>query len=518
MSIRKLATARSPYRYAIGAALTFGLAFQAHAQQTNIDNIQSAVQPYISSIFTGAGIFITNLGSVSAGDTLWAKNAGPGDKLADILRKLKPGIIGACLDDPSFAVVLFFYKNNNKADPSEAPESYYLSTFYKGNLKLQSRDPEVLVKYIDEHRDIAQKVMSGFFSLERDKGAKEIKFALNAIGFFYDKERARAITLPINFCKPSPTIKASAPFNPSDETNVLKSSQNNSPGTSWGYGGTLQAFVPVTLERNQKDSFDVIGVSAQSQSVQYAQYPTKSSNSVTTQAAYQLFLDASGYQSDGLGTLNRIDRITPSNTFPGEIPPTGMITVDSIAFGFQNQTIYTAGFAQESVNLFTPQITFNRQNQDLPLFGASQNICKAAIPDPRKDGFCLYADFSLTLGETLSDVATQKNANVALSATPGVRIQSTDWKLTLPMTATERDYQDVIGGRRDTLLQIGPALTYSPPPFNDRYGGNYAVTFALPMTYNQNYSTVQADSWHGVIILPSLTVAFTPPAPGKADQ
>jgi hypothetical protein len=139
--------------------------------------------------------------------------------------------------------------------------------------------------------------------------------------------------------------------------------------------------------------------------------------------------------------------------------------------------------------------------------------CKAAIPDPRKDGFCYYADFALTFGQTLSDVASQENANVTFSVTPGMRVSLTDWKLTLPMAATGKEYEDVVGGRRDTLLQIGPALTYSPPPFNNRYGGSYALSFALPVTYSQNYSTVPADAWHGVAVLPTLTIAFQPPSP-----
>jgi hypothetical protein len=297
---------------------------------------------------------------------------------------------------------------------------------------------------------------------------------------------------------------------------VLKSSPNNSPGTSVGYGGTLQAFVPVTTNLYPNGNFDVVGFSAQSQSVRYEQYPTKSFDSVTTQVAYQHFLSASGYQSNGLRTDNQTTSITPysesSNhgTPLSTIPPVGMITVDSVAFGVQNQTNYVPVFSKESVNLFTPQITFNHQNQDLSGIGTP---CKAAIPDPRKDGFCYYADFALTFGQTLSDVATQKNANVTFSVTPGMRVSLTDWKLTLPMTATGKEYEDVVGGRRDTLLQIGPALTYSPPPFSSRYGGSYAVSFALPVTYNQNYFTVPADAWHGVIVTPTLTIAFQPPPP-----
>lgn len=48
----------------------------------------------------------------------------------------------------------------------------------------------------------------------------------------------------------------------------------------------------------------------------------------------------------------------------GAVPALGMTTIDSVAFGFQNQTVYTAAFHNETVDLFTPQLTFNRQNLD----------------------------------------------------------------------------------------------------------------------------------------------------------
>jgi len=144
-----------------------------------------------------------------------------------------------------------------------------------------------------------------------------------------------------------------------------------------------------------------------------------------------------------------------------EIPPPNMITVDAVAFGFQNQTSYRPTFHLETIDLFTPQVTLSRQNWSL-LGNDQDNRCWTRSQDPRKDGFCHYIDLSLTAGQTFSDVKTQQNANVAVSATPGWRIPYSDWKLTLPVTATARFYENFPGGRQDPLLQAGTTLTYTP--------------------------------------------------------
>jgi hypothetical protein len=500
------------FAIASSVAVTLGSGVQAQAQ---IDpNVQSRAQSY--TIPLTVGIAETQFGSVSG--PVSAPDVVAALKKETSQDQFNENNIGACLTDPPLIFLLYAYNGQQ----FEKEGYLWLSPHLK---QILEKDRNNFKAFSDDQKEPgiaadAALAVGRFFT--SDKAARShirdaiiaYKAHLNELVKVYkgrSNELIKIITpFQIGYCGAKSVVKAIAPFNPTDETNVLKSNQNNSPGTSWGYGGTLQAFVPVTTPTYQKGNFDVIGFSAQSQSVRYNQYPTKSFDSITTQGAYQLFLGASGYQSDGLGHLVFVPTIKPLTDKDSiyNIPPAGMITVDSVAFGFQNQTVYTPTFSKESVNLFTPQITFNEQNRDLSGVGL---FCKAAIPDPRKDGFCYYADFSFTVGQSFADVASQQNANVAISVTPGMRLPFTDLKLTLPATVTGRDYEDVIGGREDMLLQIGPALTYSPPPFTGRSGESYTVTFSLPATYNQNYSTVAADAWHGVIVMPTLTVAFQPP-------
>jgi hypothetical protein len=402
------------------------------------------------------------------------------------------GTAGACLGDPVFILILLRY-----ADLQLPPE---IPPKFMDDKSPAAKNP--LVGYLGRNRQLAANILADFFKLHLDRSKIE-----EAVKRYYSPQRvARKSSdgqLTILTLPPAPTplcasqfvAKLSIPFNPTDESNVLKSNLNNSPGTSLGLGGSLQLFLPAARE------LDVIGLSVSEQSVRYGQFTSKSFDAVTTQAAYQLFLSACGYKSNG-------ERDCPIDSHkPQDIPPQNMITIDSVAFGFQNQTVYTPTFHSESVDLFTPQVTYNVQN--LPIAG--HKGCDAAIPDPRKEGFCYYADFAFTIGQTFSDVASQQNANFAVSVTPGWRIPNTDFKLTLPMTATARAYENVVGGRNDVLLQIGPALTYAPPPIFDAARSTYSVLFSLSATYNQNFSTVSTASWRGYIFMPTLTVAFQPP-------
>jgi hypothetical protein len=151
-------------------------------------------------------------------------------------------------------------------------------------------------------------------------------------------------------------------------------------------------------------------------------------------------------------------------------------------------------------------------------------MCKPGTPPPAPKtsstpsnpddalGFCYYLDLSLTAGQTLSDVPTQQNTNFTASVSPGVRIDGTNWKVTLPAVATSRFYNDVVGGRRDVLFQVGPNLSYSAPPTGP---GVPFISFSIAATYNQNFSTLATASWRGVIIQPTLTIAFLPELPPK---
>jgi hypothetical protein len=326
--------------------------------------------------------------------------------------------------------------------------------------------------------------LAEYLGIDKQKGVDENALFILKFGLQYG----------VNFCSYSATtLKVKFPFNPTYETNVLKSNQNNSPGTSAGFGGSVEMVGPGLRK------LDLVGMSAQTQSVRYGQFSSKNFDAITAQVAYQFFIDAYALELDGRRRPIYAD-------MPKEqLAPVNMITVDTVAVGFQNQLTYIPPFNIEQVNLFTPQVSFNHIN--MPLFGGGQ--CSLAIPDPSRNGYCYYADISVTLGQTFADVGTQENANLTVAMTPGWRVDNTDWTVTLPATITARDYQNVVGGRRDVLWQIGPTVAYAPPTFVET-AFITSVTFKLSVTYNQNYSTIAKDAWHGIIVMPTLTVAFSP--------
>jgi hypothetical protein len=307
------------------------------------------------------------------------------------------------------------------------------------------------------------------------------------------------------------TAKVSFPFNPTYETNILKSGNNSSPGESAGFGGTMQVTAGVgNGDRGNWDRpWDLVTISGGEASTRYTPNFSPSVDGLSSQVQYQMFLDAYGYNPDTKMPVKNIDPTSPY------IPPTGMITFDTLTIGYQNQTAFTPTFKAEKADLLTPQATLSRQN-----IGLSDQVC-GAVDNKGNDGrgYCYYANFALTAGQTFSDVKTLQNVNFAASATLGWNIDPA-WSVTLPAIATAKSFEDVIGGRRDLLLQVGPVLTYtgntvpvicSPKvlkdsPFCADEGTKF--TFTLPVNYYRNYSTLSTAAWSGWVIMPTLSIAF----------
>jgi hypothetical protein len=301
------------------------------------------------------------------------------------------------------------------------------------------------------------------------------------------------LVYPPNFqyCHGQPiVVKASLLFNPTFETNALKNSLNNSPDKSFDVGGG----VLVTAGVGDKRPYDLMFLNVQSASARYATNSSKSLDTLTAQAGYQYLIDA--YYYDG-GKPVYVDQ----NHIP-RLNETAATTFDTLSFGVLNQTTFTPTFRQQTANLFTPQVTLARQNFDLA--DPNAKLCSSGSGF----NFCYYMDLSLTMGQTFSDVSTLQNANAAISATVGTRF-STNWTLAGQAVATSRSYENVPGGRQDFLLQAGPVLTYAPAATATPFG-KASITFSLPVNYYQNYSTISKDAWRGVIIQPTLTIAFLP--------
>ena len=270
------------------------------------------------------------------------------------------------------------------------------------------------------------------------------------------------------------------------EFNVLKSGNNSSSGVSASFGGTALFTTPGARP------FDVVALSVGSASSRYSDYSSKSLDALSAQAFYQFYIDGHGYD-----LKNQLLDVSPTIN-SNKIPP-NLLTYDFLALGVQNQTAFSPTYNSEIANLLTPQVTLGRQNINLD--SNKPRGCSPYIDDPTKYGFCNYLNLTLTVGQTFSDVITQQNANISATGTLGWRINGTDLTVALQTAVTGRTYEDFAGGRQDLLLQGGPVLTFTP---------SKQITFSLPVTYYQNYSTVAKAAWAGVIVQPTLTVAFVP--------
>ncbi|MGD1074218.1 MAG: hypothetical protein ABSB15_29280, partial [Bryobacteraceae bacterium] len=248
-------------------------------------------------------------------------------------------------------------------------------------------------------------------------------------------------------------------------------------------------------------------------------YSTKSIDTLTVQAAYQYFLDGTFYDGKSAVPITRDQTPSISNR---------AVTFDVVSFGVLNQTTYVPTFRYTSADLLTPQITLARQNWNLDpatstcLAGSRTLATPASTSAPPNQpnkspstpsNFCYYMDVALTLGQTFSEISTLENANVSASVTMGRRFPESDWAIAVQAVATPRHYQYVPGGRQDVLLQTGPLLTYSPAA--QKFANSdvmEAVSFSLAANYFRNYSTIAKNSWNGVIVQPTLTIAFVPTA------
>jgi hypothetical protein len=285
-------------------------------------------------------------------------------------------------------------------------------------------------------------------------------------------------------------VKVSFVGNPTYESNILKSGNNSSHGGSAGFGSSA------LLTTAGVRPLDLIALSVTEGSSRYSRFFSQNTDAINSYIAYSAFLHADGYTQDGK-FISYVDPDKPSV----RVPEQNLATIDTLAFGFQNQTSFAPTFHKEKINFFTPQFTLSSQNINLD--DPAHLDCALNL-----HAFCHFANLSLTVGQSFSDVTTQQNFNVAGSAALGWRIDG-EWSLALQGTATGKEYENFVGGRRDLQLQAGPILSYAPTTKFVIQGSDYAsVSFTLPVTYYKNFSTVSAAAWSGLVIQPTLTVSF----------
>lgn len=276
------------------------------------------------------------------------------------------------------------------------------------------------------------------------------------------------------------TVKFIFPIGPQYESNATKSDALPHADTSIALGGgfqfTTQGF------RN----LDVIGVSAGTTSTRYSHLAASSLDILSATAQYQLFLGA--YDVTG----------TPLNLSHGSDLSTGQVTFNTLTFGLQNSTAFAPTFKAETLNLLTPTVVYSWQN--LPL-GSEKSCMTKLHPTPDFAAFCYYSDVNLSVGHTSSDNRLQENTNFGVSTTLGDRIRDTDLTAALAASMSGKVYDNVPGGRRDLLLQIGPKLVFAPAS---------TILTSLGVTYNKNYSSVAAAEWHGWVVQSMVQFTFTP--------
>jgi hypothetical protein len=366
-------------------------------------------------------------------------------------------------------------------------------------------------RFVEEQKSIETKRAPAAAQLDRSGRPKTY---MDYLRNYIEKEQNKPKVLggpklpgPKFGCASQPsTAQLSLQLNPTYETNALKAGNNSSSGQSAGFGGTFLATGPGMR------ALDLIAISGSEASARYSPNFSPSVDSISSYAAYQMFLHADGYvQANNQPTQPPTYWNNIGENFDNSKATvvSGMATVDMLTLAVQNQTAFSPTFRTEKTDFLTPQFTLSKQNINLD--GQNPQPCVNTIGSK---SFCDFASLSLNVGQSFADVVTQENVNAAGSVAIGRKFDQTDWSLSVQAAATAKHYEHFVGGRDDLLLQVGPGLNYSAPSialFNGAFKGivdTEQVTFSLPVTYYKNYSTVSAAQWSGWIIMPTLTVAF----------
>jgi hypothetical protein len=237
---------------AISTAITFGSAFEAQAQADF--NIQSRLNTFTTPLVLSPDIA--------------TPSATPSDPTAAVFSSFSKGARnaaapkgGACIKDKDF-VLLILKKLSTEGKLRYMPEDLQDLKSGKDPRLAKPEDAARILNHILSRLNDSQDgaILQWLKDPQPPKGSKksqDVGVALSA--------------LPVSFCdySPPPTGKVSSPFNPSLESNVLKSNTNVQADRALGYGGTAQ----VTAAGFRP--YDVMGLSIGSASAGTISFPRR---------------------------------------------------------------------------------------------------------------------------------------------------------------------------------------------------------------------------------------------------
>jgi len=320
-----------------------------------------------------------------------------------------PTRLTACSSNLEF--IRYYYNHYNIGTPpagldglkENSPEVPKLLHDLLENLRLRRQG-----SYIDQG-DYIRRVPAGYRYVWR----KARHVASNHNWIYYRSRQQfyyNALFYPTNVCAPrqKTAIKISGPFNPTDETNVFKANKAE-PGNSLGFGGTIQGTTAGARD------YDVMGASIGSASLRYRKFPTKDIDVLSVQAGYQFFIRASGLTADG--------RDIPVGKNNGkDAPIQNLTTIDTLAIGVQDNRNFLPTYRKQTVELITPQVTFNSQNHSL-LSDKNQNICEAWFPDFRKNASATTRIFRSPL-DRRSPMSSRSKTQMSLFLRPSGNVST----------------------------------------------------------------------------------------------
>ncbi|MGH1419079.1 MAG: hypothetical protein ACRBCJ_09515 [Hyphomicrobiaceae bacterium] len=169
----------------------------------------------------------------------------------------------------------------------------------------------------------------------------------------------------------------------------------------------------------------------------------------------------------------------------------GPVTRDKVSVGVKNLSIFEPGFDRRRITFTTPEVTVGRE-----MIGLTNRICG----NPGKRYYCQSATISATVGHSWSDLRSENNAALTISASissttsvPGLSISANGNIIGTTRTASNTDREDIV-------FLLGGGLNWQP---------RANITISAAALYTSQHSTVDAARWAGADVKPSVNLSMS---------
>lgn len=188
-------------------------------------------------------------------------------------------------------------------------------------------------------------------------------------------------------------------------------------------------------------------------------------------------LDTSSFDAlNGNITYTRL--LGRKQTAPG-LATGGTARTDLLTMGLDGTSVLEPGFGAEQISIATPSIGWSRSN-----IGFGTKLCG----EKGAEAYCYYANFSVSLRESLADIETQTSTQAVIETTIGWHPPVKNLSVSATGSVQGVAFADYPGGRQDVVLIGSGSLNWTP---------SEKLSFSAGVSFTQQLSTQSDLDWNG---------------------